>query len=533
MIKAPRAITLIITVLAAVYIAVTSTLPANAVNTWTSETQVTASGQTTTQPPHILSGSDGSMTALTVETVNSVYSVLARRSTDGGTTWGSPTVLSAAGIATQDLDVLKLSTGVFVAAWAEASGTANVTRIRLTTSTDNGQSWTATRTVSTADPNAWAAKAPHLAQFGLNDVAVGFSQSDGSNDIATVRTSNSSIQTWSPSHGISATGSDASHVVPVVNSNGDVVVSWVLTASNFTKQAQIAGSSSWSTVTTLSSYAVGGIDRVPAVVALPSGAFVALWSDPTASSSPSFTVMAATTTDVAQTWSTADAVSGTAFPNSITAIATPDGQVTAVWTMGTGGYTYLESSHSSPASSPSPSSSSSSSPSSSSSSSSSSSPSPTTWQSPVAVSPSVSGQYYFDPQLALSPDGTLALAFVQNVNGTYASGSTLSSDNGVSWPQGLGSVSSWQISPVSISGVSVAPLNTSGFAFSWQTLTSNNPYQGFVRVWGPATSSGSSTPTPTLPATGGTFWIIALLGAAFLGSGVIFWGITTHTRRSR
>lgn len=533
MIKAPRALTLVITVLAAVFLAVTSTLPANAVNTWTSDTQVTASGQTTTQPPQILSGSDGSLTALTVETVNSVYSVLARRSTDGGTTWGSPTVLSATGIATQDLNVLKLSTGVFVAAWAEASGTSNVTRIRLTTSTDNGQSWTATGTVSTAGSNAWAAKAPHLAQFGLNDVAIGFSQNNGSNDIATVRTSSSSIQAWNPSHALSVPSSDASHVVPVVNTNGDVVVSWVLTASNSTKQAQIAGSSSWSTVTTLSSYAVGGIDSAPAVVALPSGAFVALWADPSAASNPNFTVMAATTTDVAQTWSTADAVSGTAFPNSITAIATPDGHVTAVWTMGTGGYTYLESSHSSAASSPSPSSSSSSSPSSSSSSSSSSSPSPTSWQTPVAVSPSVTGQFYVDPQLALSPDGTLALAFVQSVNGTYSAGYSLSSDNGISWPNGLGSLSSWLMSPLSVNAVSISPLSTSGFAYSWQTLTSNNPYQGFVRAWGPAPSSGSSTPAPTLPATGGNLWMIALLGAAFIGSGVIFWGITSFTRRRR
>jgi hypothetical protein len=496
-------LTLCVTVLISAFIST----PAQATGPWTPETQVTAAGQTTTQAPQILRGSDSSLTSLTVETVNSVYSILSRRSTDGGATWSTPTLLSATGVATAGLSVLRLTSGVFVIAWAEASGASNVNRIRLTTSADNGQTWTTTRTVSDADSNPWPANEPHLAQFGLNDVAIGFQQSDGSNNIAVVRNSSSSFQNWSAGRRLSATGSDAKHVTPVVNSNGDIVVSWVLLTGP-TKQSQIAGSTNWSNVTTLSSFPTGGLaDREPAVVATSLGTFVVLWADPNGSSGPSFTVKARKSSDVGQSWSTAVDVSFTAYPEAITAVATPDGEVTAVWDMGTGGYTYLQSSHSSAAS--------------------------TTWQAPVTFTASATGQYYNNPHLALSSDGTLGVSFSQNVGSTSAPAFLTSSTNGTSWDGTADTVSGWMSGSESLGQTSVTAMNSQGFAVSWQTLNTFNPAAGFVRVNDWSAPPPSPSPAPSLATTGFSAGALPLLSGALLAGGVLFLFVSARTRPRR
>lgn len=515
-------------------------MPASATASWTPVTGLNASGSTTAQAPQFLSGSDGSLTAITVETVNSVYSVLARKSSDGGATWSAPVTLSATGITSSDATVVLLNNGHFAVAWAEASGASAVNQIRLISSSDNGASWSTAQTISTASGNAYAANKPHLAAFGAADVAVGFQQSDSFNDRAIVRTSSSSLQSWTQGQTLSAVGSDAQFVTPVVNSQGDIVVSWILVASDSTKQTQVAGSSNWNTVTTLTSYAVGGIVRVPSVVALPTGAFVVLWADPDSASSPNFVVTAQKSSDAGATWDVGVGISSAAFPNEITAVVTPEGGITAAWSMGTGGYTYIQSSYSSPTASPSPSpsSSSSSSPSSSPSSSSSSTPTSTgagiSWTPLVDVSPVGTGQFYFNPQLAVSPDGKVAMALVQNVNSTISTGFAESADNGLSWPQGVGSLSSWLSSPVTVGAVSIHALTSQGFAFGWQTLSNNNPGNSFVRTYGwVASSSPSSTPAPTLPATGSFLWTTGLLSVAFFGSGLLFWAVAARSRSRR
>lgn len=494
-------LTLCVTVLISAFIST----PAHATGPWTPETQVTAAGQTTTQAPQILSGSDSSLTSLTVETVNSVYSILSRRSTDGGATWSTPALLSATGIATADLSVLRLTSGIFVIAWAEASGASNVNRIRLTTSADNGQTWTTTLTVSDAGSNPWAANEPHLAQFGLSEVAIGFQQSDGTNNIAVVRHSGSNIQSWTAGRRLSATGSDAKHVTPVVNSNGDIVVSWVLVTGS-TKQSQIAGSANWNNVTTLSSYPTGGPpDRTPVVVATTSGAFVVLWSDANASTSPLFTTKARKSSDVAQTWTTAVNVSATSYPDGITAIATPDGEVTVMWGMGTGGYTYLQSSHSSSGA--------------------------TSWQSPVDLTASTTGQYYTNPHLSLSSDGTLGASFSQNVSSTTSPAFITSSTNGSSWNGTAVSVSGWMTSPESLGQTSVTALNGQGFAVSWQTLNTSNPAAGFVRVndW----LAPPPSPDPSLAETGFSAGALPFISGALLAGGVLFLFMSARTRTQR
>ena len=479
--------------------------PAQAIGTWTPETQVTATGATTTQAPQLLSGSDSSLTSLTVETVNSVYSILSRRSVDGGATWSSPTTLSAAGIAATDLSVLRLTNGVFVAAWAEASGASNVNRIRLTTSLDNGQTWTATRTVSDAGTNPWPADEPHLAQYGSSEVAIGFQQSDGTDTIAVVRNSSSNMQAWSAGRRLSTAGSNAKHVTPVVNSNNDIVVSWVLITGS-TKQSQIAGSTNWSNVTTLSSFPTAGMpDRTPAVVATTTGDFVVLWSDANASSAANYTTMSRKSSDVAQTWSTAVSVSSTAFADGITAIATPDGEVTAAWSMSTGGYTYLQSSHSSSAAS--------------------------SWQTPVTFTSTVTGQYFNNPHFALSSDGTLGVTYSQNVNSTSAPAYLTSSTNGSSWNGTADTVSSWMSGSESLGQTAVTALNGQGFAVSWQTLNTFNPAAGYVRVNGWLAPTPS--PAPSLPATGFSAGVLSLFSGALVAGGVLILFMSARIRFRR
>ena len=222
-------------------------------------------------------------------------------------------------------------------AWAEASGASNVNHIRLITSSNNGLTWSTPQTISTAGSNPYPANKPHLAALGSADIAMGYQQSDGSNDIAMVRNSASQLQSWTQAVSLSVAGSNAKFVTPVVNSAGDIVVSWVLVASDSTKQTQIAGSSNWSAVTTLTSHAVTGNTNIPVCVALPTGDFVVLWANPTSSNNPNFQVTAQTSTDAGATWGSAVALSIQSFPNYISSVVTPDGGISAPWSIGTGG----------------------------------------------------------------------------------------------------------------------------------------------------------------------------------------------------
>lgn len=514
-----------------------------AVPSWSVVTQVTAPGATTTQAPQFLSGTDGSITAITAETVSSISTILARHSTDGGTTWGSPVTLSAPGIASSDVAAIRLNNGHFAVAWAEASGASNVNHIRLITSSNNGLTWSTPQTISTAGSNPYAANKPHLAALGSADIAVGFQQSDGSNDIAMVRNSASQLQSWTQAVSLSVAGSNAKFVTPVVNSAGDIVVSWVLVASDSTKQTQIAGSSNWSAVTTLTSHAVTGNTNIPVCVALPTGDFVVLWANPTSSNNPNFEVTARTSTDAGVTWGSAVALSIQSFPNYISAVVTPDGGISAAWSIGTGGYSYIQTTTSSPTSSPSPSSSSSSSPSSSSSSSSSSSPSSSSsssssagsvWQSPQSITSLNTGEFYSNPKLVVGDDGTVAMVFSQNVNSTSASGFALSSDNGQSWPQGIGTLSMWLSTPLLVSDLSLGALTGQGFIFGWQTLNNSAPDKGFARVYGwiSGGSSGQNS-QDSLAATGTMVWIGSVIGIGMITSGLVFWAVQARALRRR
>ena len=504
--------------------------PSIAVASWGSQTQLSSTGQATTQAPQFLIGNDGTIFAFYISEVSGMTKILSRSSTNGGTSWGTPFVVNADGANSSELDTIKLPNGTFVLAWTQTP-ISGASRVALTSSPDSGNTWTQINVVSTASNSSWAAQSPTLAALGNSEVALGFRQSDGSNNRAMIRTSDSNLQNWDQGHVLSAQGNNAENVTPVVNANGEIVVSWILTDPNSTPNthvAQVAGSSdriNWSPTTTLSSHAVSGNPKIPVVVALPSGAFVALWCDPSAPTNPTFTVKSLTSTDAGTSWGLPVDISTSSYPDDISALVTPDGFITAVWGAGTGGYTNLESSHSSPSTSsptPSPSSSSSASPS-----------GGTSWQAPVVITQAVTGQYYTSPQLSLSPDGTLAMTFEQTVNSTSSAGFAFSSDNGVSWPQGVGTVSSWLSAPVTLGEVSIQALSGQGFIFGWQTLSNSNPQSAYTRVYGWVENSTSPSPTaaPTLSATGFTPLPLAILSAGFLLTGLVMWTVTSWRRR--
>ena len=126
------------------------------------------------------------------------------------------------------------------------------------------------------------------------------------------------------------------------------------------------------------------------------------------------------------------------------------------------------------------------------------------------------------------------MVFSQNVNSTSASGFALSSDNGQSWPQGIGTLSMWLSTPLLVSDLSLGALTGQGFIFGWQTLNNSAPDKGFARVYGwiSGGSSGQNS-QDSLAATGTMVWIGSVIGIGMITSGLVFWAVQARALRRR
>ena len=174
--------------------------------TWGATTDLSATGRNSSAP-QIASSSDGSKLTAVWNFFNGSYGVAqARTSTDGGTTWGATTNLSGVGDDADGPQIVSSADGSkLTAVWFADNGSNFIAQAR--SSTDGGTTWGATTDLSTAGRDA---ENPQVAASsdGSKVTAVWF-RSNGSNRIIQARTSTDSGATWGTTTDLSATGRTA------------------------------------------------------------------------------------------------------------------------------------------------------------------------------------------------------------------------------------------------------------------------------------------------------------------------------------
>ena len=151
----------IIAVAVAVSFAAFGQTTARAAATWSTPTQVAvATSAGSISAPHIVTSADG-LYVVSVYLLSgaSGTAVQAVRSTDGGASWGTAQTLSAVSANASELVVeATLDRGLVVVAWTDSAAALSV--VNSVSSTNLGETWTGTRTISNP---TYASSEPSLA----------------------------------------------------------------------------------------------------------------------------------------------------------------------------------------------------------------------------------------------------------------------------------------------------------------------------------------------------------------------------------
>ena len=232
-------------------------------------------------------------------------------SSNGGTTWSTPVDLSDSSSSADDPAVSVSADGTqAVAAYTQNDGLDD--RVRIRTTSDGGLTWGSPVTLSDAGGNA---DDPQIAQSADgNHLAVAWVRSDGLNTRVQIRVSSDGGTTWAPAQNLSASGQDANTAKIAGSADGsELTLAWQIsgTSSNrIQSRSSTDGGITWNTTSTHSAESSTGDDPDVAVSADGSSAAISWYR--IISFNPS-RVEVVTSADKGASWSSADALSDTAF----------------------------------------------------------------------------------------------------------------------------------------------------------------------------------------------------------------------------
>ncbi|WP_298122520.1 hypothetical protein, partial [uncultured Aurantimicrobium sp.] len=267
--------------------------PAAATAQWSNDSVLTDPCRNAQGEPQLLSAEDGSFVAIVGVTTGSPNLILARRSIDGGNTWGVATVLSDPTVSANDADAVRLNDGSLVVVWSQPGSITGSREIRLRQSLDNGISWGAPLIVSAPSFPEEQADEPEISAMGSHGIALAYKRSHASvsGTWPVVRTA-ADMSHWGDLVEFTGATGQTSDVTPTVNESGAILVTWTsFDGTRYTKEAALA--SGPTVVLTLSSFPT--IPNYPvSVTTTASGDFVAVWSDATSALSPNFNIASMT-----------------------------------------------------------------------------------------------------------------------------------------------------------------------------------------------------------------------------------------------
>ncbi|MEI6622756.1 MAG: hypothetical protein WCP28_12705 [Actinomycetes bacterium] len=366
-----------------------ATTSTNSGTTWSTPTDLTAAGRDALSP-QVASSADGTkLTAVWYRVTGTGVVVQAATSTNSGSTWSTPTDLSVTGLNASDPHVVSSTDGTtLTAVWYRLNGTNNI--VQTATSTNSGTSWTTPTDLSATGEDAHSPQVASSAD-GTTLTSV-WHRFNGTNNIIQASTSTNTGASWSTPTDLSAAGQSAYD--PEITSSADGAKQSVIwQRTNGTNNiVQVATSTNtgttWTTPTDLS--AVGRTALHPRIASSADGSTqTAVWYR---FNGTNYIVQAATSTNSGTTWTTPTDLSATGqdnFDPEITSSADGTRQ-TAIWyrTDGTAGTVQAAASTNSG----------------------------TTWANPANLS--AGGQSITDQHIASSADGTKQIAVWQRSNGT-------------------------------------------------------------------------------------------------------------------
>lgn len=467
---------------------------ASATTGWNTNTSpLTTSGTyRAIQQPTVVGIPNGNILAMAVSG-GPTFALNTYLSEDGGNTWTTPVVItSATHIFQESLTVL--NNGVIVAYWVENSGTNGTDVIRFASSADNGISWSSPSTVSTAGNAQLDSFQPSATPYGASGIAILWSQSNGTNNLAMLKTSQDLIS-WSTARTVSPTGEDALLGSVAVNAAGDIATLWAsLSGNNY--QVKAAGSGNWSNIQTVSSNARNNPPS-PNLLSLANGSFSASWIDLTDTVNNTLKIATSTTTNAGASWSATMPISGAlTMASDLSITKTSDNTLLAVWSSSSSGYQFIHSNKGSADNS--------------------------TWGNPIDVNTqSQSPLAYILPKVATNSDGSAMVVYRDCCGSPDNVYTAYSSNNGASW--GTPSLLSPLIAGYPGQSLSIAPLDATGYAITWLNV-SGSTNQKFVRTynWSAPVTPPAPTPAPALANTGMNSVLLGagVLGISFMGIGV-------------
>ena len=212
---------------------ITSSTSGNSGSTWSAPANISPAG-VIARDPRIASSADGTrmIAAWRQGTMVDPYRIVAARSTDGGSTWAAGPAVSAAGNDSRTPRLVTSSDGRFATlAWEEYDGAKY--RVRTASTTDQGQTWSTSQTLSGSGQDGFL--------FGMSAAANGrrvaaiWDRSDGSHQRIQVATGIVAGSPGAPGQP-SATPGDTTATIswPAADDGGSPITGYTATAGSQT-----------------------------------------------------------------------------------------------------------------------------------------------------------------------------------------------------------------------------------------------------------------------------------------------------------
>ncbi|CAN5215648.1 hypothetical protein BH11ACT5_BH11ACT5_16010 [soil metagenome] len=291
-------------------------VPAEAVpQSWSTPVDVSTANDSDT--PRVAIAPDGSLTTVWVETGGGASTIVVSTSTDDGATWTVPATISDSNLNIRLPQIAIDSVGARTVVWAGQNGGSTV--IESSTSSD-GLSWSAPAIISGTD-----ATAPQIS-IDSSDVRYVVWQALPGVYNEVHGSSSTNGLTWSAPLRISDTLTESTAPQVAFRPNGDIVVVW---AANNTVQSSLSSDlgATWGAITdlTAASPSVGQ----PSLAVSSAGRVSAIWY----STDPGGDLIAQTATSAdGQTWAGAVDLSAPGGSSELFDIAfAPDGTIHAIW----------------------------------------------------------------------------------------------------------------------------------------------------------------------------------------------------------
>ena len=462
---------------------------ANAIGTWTPPVSVSGTGPGLSATPQVTTDPSGNTFAVWIQNANTSNSTVdAAMRPAGSSTWTSATVLSQINANNFGVSVVSDPHGNVTAMWYHGSAVESATRPAGT-----GSVWGSVQTISPSAGNSPGIP-PSIVSDTNGNLSAAWQASAGAWNVIQVSSRSAGTSSWSTPTTISLGGSnqDNNFASLAYSPNGDLMAVWqhssAASINSLQASTRAAGSSSWSAITTI---ALGSNFNLQLVFD-PSGNATVLYTD------ANNQVAAASLPAGSSTWTTPAALTTGAVYAPTTALVTDShGMLTAAWNVLSPPDRVLVQTATRPAGVTS------------------------AWTTPTTLTPNSSGAESVTPQLAVDPNGNVTCVWLNYVTNVIQSAakpagrnnwspvvdvSSLAPYNPNSWRTPVTSDPSGMITAVFIStnqtimsstaaGLSLTPANQSLLGTVGVPLTGSNAFtaNGF-------TSAVSYTVSPALPA---------------------------------